>query len=144
MEKYVVLVMIFVFAFIIFLKQFREKTFDRRLTLASCVPILLLAAYLVSYDRLEEIIPPKLDIALAISMLGLFLIFLFLKQKMNRATLSILIGLLLEAAAFASIMIFLKMQQIFMFYFAVILLALGTILFLGGLFYRSKSLITRK
>lgn len=144
MEKYAVLVIIFVFAFIIFLKQFREKTFDRRLIFVSCLPILLLAAYLVSYDRLEGIISPKFDIAIAILMLGLFLMFLFLKEKMNRATLIILIGLVLEVAAFASIMLFLQMQQVFIFYFAVIFLALGTILFLAGLFYRTKSFITKK
>ena len=115
MGKYAVLVMIFVFAFIIFLKQFREKTFDHRLIVASCVPILLLAAYLISYARLEEIIPPNLDIAVAISMLGLFLVFLFLKQKMNRATLIILIGLLIESAAFVSIMIFLKILSLLVF-----------------------------
>lgn len=144
MEKYAVLVMIFVFAFVIFLKQFREKTLDRRLIISSCPPILILAAYFITYDRLEGIIPPKFDIAIAILMLALFLIFLFLKEKMNRGTLIILIGLILEAAAFVSIMLFFQMQQVIMFYFGVILLGFGTVLFLAGLFYRTKSFIAKK
>ena len=136
--------MILVFAFMIFLKQFRDKKIDRKLIIASCLPILLLASYLINYDLFKGIIPPKFDIAIAILMLGLFVTFLFLKEKMNRATLFILIGLVLQATAFISIILFLQMQQVFVFYLAVILLGLGTTLFLAGLFYRIKAFITKK
>lgn len=143
MERFAIVILIIVFAFIIFLKQFKKKRIDIRLIICTSFPILLLVLYLANYEFFEEIVPPKVDTALAVLGLCIMLALILLGDKVNFASLMILIGVALEVIALTSIWIFLESHPVFSICFGVILLALGSLLFLIGLFYKIRRFLAK-
>ncbi|MFX0202821.1 MAG: hypothetical protein ACFFCW_42495 [Candidatus Hodarchaeota archaeon] len=143
MERFAIVILIIVFAFIIFLKQFKEKRIDIRLIICTSFPILLLVVYLANYEFFAEIVPPKVDTALAVLGLCIMLALILLRDKVDSKSLMILIGVALQVIALVSIKVFLRSHPVFSICFGVILLALGSLLFLIGLFYKIRRFLAK-
>jgi len=143
MERFAVIIFAAVFAFVIFLKEFRKKRIDIRSIVCASFPIFLLILYFVYYDFVEENIPPRVDIAIVILGLCIFLALILLLDKVDSKSLMILIGVVLQVIALVSIKVFLESHPVFSICFGVILLALGSLLFLIGLFYKIRRFLAK-
>jgi len=143
MERFAIIVLAAVFAFVIFLNEFRKKRIDIRSIVCASFPIFLLILYFVFYDFVEENVPPKVGIAIVVLGLCIFLAFILLRDKVDSKSLMILIGVALQVIALVSIKVFLRSHPVFSICFGVILLALGSLLFLIGLFHKMRKFLAK-
>jgi hypothetical protein len=143
MERFAIIIFAAVFTFVIFLREFRKKRIDIKCIVCASLPIFLLILYFVYYDFVEENVPPKVGIAIVVLGLCIFLAFILLRAKVDSKSLMILIGVALQVIALVSIKVFLRSHPVFSICFGVILLALGSLLFLIGFFYKIRRFLAK-
>ena len=84
-----------------------------------------------------------MGIAIVVLGLCIFLALILLLDKVDSKSLMILIGVVLQVIALVSIKVFLESHPVFSICFGVILLALGSLLFLIGLFYKIRRFLAK-